>query len=130
VVTGITKPMTQNEFRRIALGMDGAVEGAHMGHPDFRARGRIFATLRPELKSGMVGLTPEQQQEFIQAHPGTFSPEVGAWGRAGATRVILAGADVEAVGEAVTLAWQNVIEKAAKRKPSASRSAAKRPSRK
>jgi hypothetical protein len=37
--------MTPNEFRRIALGMEGAVEGEHMAHPDFRANGRIFATI-------------------------------------------------------------------------------------
>src|SRR5688572_29037591 len=38
--------MTAAAFRRIALGMSGAVEGAHMGHPDFRTGvgGRIFAT--------------------------------------------------------------------------------------
>ena len=57
--------------------MSGAVEGAHRGHPDFRSGGRIFATLRPGLESGMVALTPQQQQEFIQAHPDTFSPEAG-----------------------------------------------------
>ena len=128
--------MTGDDFRRIALGMTGAIEGAHMGHPDFRANGRIFATLRPELASGMVGLTPEQQQQFIQAYPAAFSPEVGAWGRAGATRVLLAAADEEPVGEAMTLAWRIVMAKPAVRKRSKGskvsatrRSAAKRPSR-
>jgi len=29
--------MRADDFRRIALGMKGAVEGAHMGHPDFRS---------------------------------------------------------------------------------------------
>ena len=28
--------MTVNTFRRIALGMKEAIEGSHMGHPDFR----------------------------------------------------------------------------------------------
>jgi hypothetical protein len=37
--------MTPEEFRRIALKMEGSIEGAHMGHPDFRANGRIFATV-------------------------------------------------------------------------------------
>ena len=38
--------MTAKQFRRIALGMEGAVEGSHMSHPDFRAaNGKIFATL-------------------------------------------------------------------------------------
>jgi hypothetical protein len=33
------------EFRRLALSLPAAVEGAHMGHADFRVGGRIFATL-------------------------------------------------------------------------------------
>ena len=39
------KPTTQDAFRRLALGMPEATEGAHMEHPDFRVRGKIFATL-------------------------------------------------------------------------------------
>ena len=27
--------LNENDFRRIALGMKGAIESAHMGHPDF-----------------------------------------------------------------------------------------------
>jgi hypothetical protein len=103
--------MTANTFRRIALGFSGAVEGAHMGHPDFRAGGRIFATLHSGEKTGMVKLTPEQQQEFIRAHPAMFAPEAGAWGRQGCTRVHLHVADPEVVGEAITLAWQSVAER-------------------
>ena len=34
-----------DDFRRIALSFPGAEERAHMGHPDFRVGGRIFATL-------------------------------------------------------------------------------------
>ena len=94
-------------FRRTALGMNGAVERAHMGHPDFRANGRIFATLHTGELLGMVKLTPDQQQELIDAHPGVFSPEKGAWGRAGCTRVQLSLVDEEILGEAMTLAWQN-----------------------
>ena len=47
---------TDRDFRRLALGMTDVVEGAHMGHPDFRASGRIFATLHPDRKTGMVAL--------------------------------------------------------------------------
>jgi hypothetical protein len=105
--------MTPNQFRRIALGMSGASEGSHMAHPDFRVNGRIFATLSPDNKSGMVTLTPEEQQEFISANPGMFSPASGAWGRQGCTMVALAAADEATVGEAMTLAWQATSKKAA-----------------
>jgi hypothetical protein len=103
--------MTETQFRKIALGMDGAIESAHMNHPDFRANGRIFATLRGDGKHGMVALTPEQQAQFIADAPETFAPESGAWGRQGCTRVTLAKADAELVGEAMTLAWRQVMQK-------------------
>ena len=82
--------MRANDFRRIASGMKGAVEGAHMGHPDFRVNNRIFATLHHDPEFGMVKLTPDQQEQFMRAHPDAFAPESGAWGRAGCTRVRLA----------------------------------------
>jgi hypothetical protein len=104
--------MTPNEFRRIALGMQGAVEGEHMAHPDFRANGRIFATIAPDAHWGMVQLTPEQQQEFMKADPDTFVPAKGAWGRGGSTLVRLQSADREVVGEAMTLAWQKTVKAA------------------
>lgn len=103
--------MTEAMFRRIALGMSGAIEGAHMGHPDFRAGGKggkIFATLHTGGKTGMVRLTPGQQQEFVRGYPAMFAPESGAWGRQGATRVHLEAAEPEVLGEAMTLAWQGV----------------------
>ena len=87
--------------------MTDAVEGAHMGHPDFRVHGRIFASLHPDRESGMVKLTPDQQMLFIRDHPAAFAPEAGAWGRQGCTRVRLAAADEETLGEALTLAWRN-----------------------
>jgi len=99
--------MTAAGFRRLALALPGAMEGAHMGHPDFRAHGRIFATLQPGLKLGMVKLTPAQQQEFVRREPDVFAPVKGAWGLQGCTTVVLSAAQDEILGEAMTLAWQN-----------------------
>jgi hypothetical protein len=103
--------MTPDDFRRIALALNGVVESAHMGHPDFRAGGQIFATLHGDHRSGMVKLSPGQQEQFIDGHPTVFTPESGAWGRAGCTRVRLDAADEETVGEAMTLAWQEVTSR-------------------
>jgi hypothetical protein len=100
--------MTASGFRRIALGMKDASEGAHMGHPDFRVGGRIFATLHPDNATGMVKLSPEQQREFVARDGQAFAPENGAWGRQGCTAVRLDAVDAELLGEAMTLAWQNV----------------------
>ena len=114
--------MTPNQFRRIALGMNGAVEGSHMDHPDFRANGRIFATLYPDNARGMVKLTPEQQETFMRSDPETFEPAAGAWGRQGCTTVRLSMADEATVGEALTLAWQAVVRQAAPGRRSQTRS--------
>ena len=105
--------MNAKDFRRIALGMKDAIESAHMGHPDFRVHGRIFATLHADLKWGMVALTPEQQARFVADAPGVFVPENGAWGLQGATAVRLDDVEEEMLGEAMTLAWRNRVEKSA-----------------
>jgi predicted DNA-binding protein (MmcQ/YjbR family) len=109
--------MTADEFRHLALKMDGAAEGAHMGHPDFRANGRIFATLYPDNKRGMVQLKPEQQADFLLVDQSAFAPASGAWGRQGSTTVQLALVNEDTLGEAMTLAWQNTVKAAAQAKP-------------
>jgi hypothetical protein len=108
--------MTRDLFRRIALGLPGAVEGAHMGHPDFRANGRIFATLSPDGRRGMVKLTPPQQKEFMEANRDVFEPASGAWGRLGCTMVVLREAGEDVLGEAMTLAWRNTVKTKASKK--------------
>jgi len=100
--------MTRNEFRRLALSLPETEESAHMGHPDFRVGGKIFATLGyPDAKWGMVGLTPEQQEFFVAAEPKMFTPVKGGWGRKGATNVRLRSARKPPVREALLAAWRN-----------------------
>ena len=110
--------MTADDFRRLALGMPGAIESAHMGHPDFRANGRIFATLQADEQQGMVKLLAEEQRAFMAEQPAVFVPASGAWGRQGCTMVRLAGADEATVRGAVVLAWQHVAERQGSRRPS------------
>ena len=118
--------MTANGFRRIALGMKDASEGAHMGHADFRVGGRIFATLGyPDAKWGMVALTPEQQEDALREHE-ALSPAKGAWGAKGATMVRLAAIDEEALGAALTQAWQNAVAKSPTRRKTTRRAAPRR----
>src|SRR5215470_2013708 len=59
-----------DDFRRIALSLAGAKEGSHMGAPDVRGRGRIFATLASQRQRyGNLMLTPEQQAASVEACP-------------------------------------------------------------
>jgi hypothetical protein len=99
------------DFRRLALALDGVIESAHMGHPDFRAHGRIFATIQHDPAWGGLMLTPEQQQHFLRDHPAAFKPAAGAWGASGSTLVHFASIDEETIGEVLTLAWQNAAAK-------------------
>jgi hypothetical protein len=99
--------MTVAEFRRTALRMPGAVEGAHMGHADFRVGGKIFATLGyPDKRHGAVMLTPDAQRELIDAHPRAFVPAAGKWGESGSTVVSLRDADADVVADAIRAAWR------------------------
>ena len=103
--------MTPDEFRKVALSFPETEERSHMNHPDFRVGGKIFATLSPDLTSGMAKLTPEQQAELMLRFPAIFKPAAGKWGEGGATLITLADANAELAGEALTLAWQNTSSK-------------------
>lgn len=94
------------EFRELALAMPEAIEGEHMSHPDFRANGRIFATLQPGGELGMVKVTPAEQQRLLREHPDAFRSSSGAWGRAGCTGVHLDRVALPVLREAMTVAWQ------------------------
>jgi len=101
--------MTVDKFRRMALSLPDVEERAHMGHPDFRVKGKIFATISDPAKGiGMVKLTPEQQRIYIQADPKTFVPAQGAWGVGGSTLVHLKHANAETVQEALQEAWKGI----------------------
>jgi len=100
--------VTRHDFRRIALSFPEAAESSHMGHPDFRVRGKVFATLGyPDAAWGMVKLTPEQQEEFMESDPAAFAPVKGGWGRRGSTSVKLKAAKKPNVRAALTAAWCN-----------------------
>jgi len=107
--------MTADRFRKLALALPETEEKAHMGHPDFRVRGKIFATLGPKEAWGMVQLTPDQQAAIVRAEPEAFQPFNGAWGRAGCTKVLLAGAKEPTVRQALKAAWDNTAPPRARR---------------
>jgi hypothetical protein len=103
--------MTSDAFRNLALSLPEVVESAHMGHPDFRIRGKIFATLGPDEDWGMVKLTPEQQASFMWTEPNVFKPVKGAWGKRGCTTVVLDAAEELTVRQALLAAWRNTAPK-------------------
>jgi hypothetical protein len=118
--------MTAADFRRIALSMEGAEEGSHMGAVDFRVGGRIFATLASVKQGyGNLMLTPEHQAAFVAEQPDVFLPVHGGWGKGGATHVVLARANEDLLTGALHTAWKLRVE--ANRKAGAKKPAKKSP---
>jgi len=112
--------MTAEDFRRIALSLDGVEEASHMGAADFRVGGRIFATLAHiDQGYGNLMLSPQAQRILIATHPDIFLPVAGGWGRNGATHIRLADADEDRMTEALNIAWRHRVEKTlrAKKRP-------------
>ncbi len=93
--------MTPNDFRKLALSFPETEERAHMNHPDFRVAGKIFATLGyPDTERAMVKVTPMEQDMLVRGEPSVFTPEAGAWGRQGCTRVSLKAAKITSIRRA------------------------------
>jgi hypothetical protein len=112
--------MKADDFRRLALRLEGAEEGSHMGAADFRVGGRIFATLASQDQGyGNLMLSPAQQAEFVKEQPDIFVPIAGGWGRMGATHIRLAAANEDVLAGALQTAWKLRLEKNGKtrRKP-------------
>jgi hypothetical protein len=104
--------MKAADFRRIALSLEGVVEGSHMGAADFRVGGRIFATLACEDQGyGNLMLTPELQEEFVRELPKVFLPIPGGWGRMGMTHIRLAQANEDVLTGALRTAWELRLKK-------------------
>jgi hypothetical protein len=119
-----------DRFRAIACSLPGAVESAHMGHPDFRVDGRIFATLSGQERGrGVLKLTVEQQAAFVAELPDVFEPVHGGWGRMGMTYVVLDRADDGTMRGALVTAHRNVDQKQTAKRAKPGAKAAKKRSR-
>jgi hypothetical protein len=119
--------MNAADFRRIALSLDGAEEGSHMGSADFRVGGKIFATLASQDHGyGNLKLTPEMQADFVAEAPDVFVPIHGGWGRMGMTHIRLAKASEDVLAGALRAAWKLRVEKNSKAKPKTKKRASRR----
>ena len=104
--------MDARDFRRIALSLEGAEEGSHMGAADFRVGRRTFATLASQKQGyGNLMLTPELQADFVGEAPEIFLPIHGGWGRMGMTHIRLSKASEDVLVGALRAAWKLRVEK-------------------
>jgi hypothetical protein len=100
--------MTADEARALALSLPGAEESSHFDTPDFRVRGKIFATLT-EPHRMVVRIDPNDQAVLLAADPETFSPCPGAWGLKGWTIVQLASVDPEVLHDLLVDSWRRLV---------------------
>jgi hypothetical protein len=99
--------MTADAFRKEALRLPEVEERSHMGHPDFRVNGKVFATLGyPDGAWGAVNVSPEHQRALVESDPHAFVVAKGAWGARGSTLVKLRTAKTAKVREALEFAWE------------------------
>ena len=93
------------QVREMVLGLADAQEGAHHGHPDFRVRGKIFATLSEKEDHAAVRLTHIEARALAMRSPEVFrlvsDREPVGW-----VSVLLAGADAAELGDLLEEAWQ------------------------
>jgi hypothetical protein len=123
--------MTPAGFRKLALQLPETEEKEHMHHPDFRVRGKIFATLGyPSTAFGMVNVWPDEQKTLVTKYPAMFTVIPGKWGEQGATRVHLGSASEDAVASALRRAWDKhaakIAAKSGTKQPRTRKATAKR----
>ncbi len=97
-------------MRRLALALPETVESSHMGTPDFRVGGKIFATARHESTVAMLKLPLHIQEAMITERPDVFSLP-GGWGKHGATLVQTDKVDPDLLKDLLNLAWRQVAPK-------------------
>lgn len=99
--------MRPEDVQALAPMLPEVVAGAHMGNPDFRIGGRVFATLWVEEDRVVLRLDPAHQAVLVEAEPDLFAPVPGAWGRRGWTNLDLPDCDEETLRGALLAAWRN-----------------------
>jgi hypothetical protein len=92
-------------FRRLALSLPEVEERETWGHPTFRLRNKMFATLATDGSTGTVKASREEQAACVQSAPETFfvPAYVGTHGWIG---IQLARVDRDELQELVTEAWR------------------------
>lgn len=91
--------------RNIILSMPEAEEREHHGHPDFRVRKKIFATLWPDGKHAVVKIP--DFSAWSHCSPKAFS--TNAWSKHGWTTVNLQHVDAQTFRELVEDSWYAVV---------------------
>ena len=97
---------TAEEFRRLALALEGTTEAPHVDRTAFRVA-RIFATLAPDGTTANLRLPPDEQELKCLLQPGAFAPVTNRWGAQGWTTIRLDAIALPELKGALELAWRH-----------------------
>jgi len=96
---------TVAQARRIFLEQPEAEEKAHMGHPDFRVAGKIFATLWPRRNVAVVMLSAADITAIVQMKEQAVT--LKHWGKKPYLEIDLPRANVALLRALAEAAWRN-----------------------
>lgn len=99
---------TARDLRRIALSLEGTVEGPHFDRIAFKVA-RIYATLAPDRLTANLKFTPDEQELKCLIAPEAFTPIANAWGKQGWTTATLAKLPVRELSAALDMAWRHAL---------------------
>lgn len=99
--------VSADEFRKLALALEGAEERPHFDRAAFRVK-RNFATLAPGGRSANLKLLPDEQELRCAMSP-AFSPVPNKWGQQGWTTVDLDAVSADELAGALETAWRHAL---------------------
>lgn len=102
--------------RKMAMALPGTGERDHFGLPSFRVKDRIFSTLWVKENKMMVKLSLIDQSVFSLFDKSIIYPVPNKYGGMGCTFFELASVPPEMLQDALTTAWQTIIDKKKKKK--------------
>jgi hypothetical protein len=103
-----------SQLRELALALPGAEERETWGHPTFRVRDKIFASMfeGDDGATTTVKASPEEQEALVGGDPQTYGVASHV-GRYGWTTIRLDRVDLDELRELVVEAWRRTAPKRA-----------------